>query len=357
MIKNEILKDFYSTFFKKMSFLSFDERSFYASEDYLASCGFTENLDFSGKRVLELGAGVGRLTASLNALGILKAAKEYIIVEPSEGIDKIREKLGGQSNLKFVRSTLEDLNKHLENHTIDYFIASGVIPHIDSDSLTLMIKTIAKFLADGGKIHVSASYHGYDKILTNQIKTFSQDSKILSWVSSLLSVTAQDIMCRFVPKLRRYYINNFHFSFQDTFHQRLLHQYEFYKAIPYNVYWSAKDYDKALSWIGYGISEIFPHSLAFLASPCGQLADVLDEVLQRNFALFGNDWCSRWFANKKSIAFSHPMITDVSEAHRYEVIIIAYDYTIGPPYYEIVASLENKGFKFGENVFFFQHFV
>lgn len=81
---------FYSWLFKEDSFLRPKPDGVYAHHGYLESQGFTPDLDLTGKTVVELGAGTGRLCLALHQQGQLEKAASYIVVEPSSGIDYIR---------------------------------------------------------------------------------------------------------------------------------------------------------------------------------------------------------------------------------------------------------------------------
>jgi ubiquinone/menaquinone biosynthesis C-methylase UbiE len=162
------LSSFYSAFFSLKSFLSYEPERFYAQEGYMKGLGFGSNLDFTGKTVLELGAGAGRLTLSMARHGILQTAQRYIVVEPSEGILQIRARLA-EPNVSFVKAAFDELGKHIKPHSVDYFIASGVIPHLGA-SLDHIIGRIEKFVAPEGRLHIVSSYHAFDRKMSRAWK-------------------------------------------------------------------------------------------------------------------------------------------------------------------------------------------
>ena len=90
MKSNDIVRndEFYSTFFKNSTFLSF-KKNFYTRNNYIKSLGYSKKL-FEKKVVLEIGAGSGRLFFGLSKNLYLKKVKKYIVSEPSNGLDYIK---------------------------------------------------------------------------------------------------------------------------------------------------------------------------------------------------------------------------------------------------------------------------
>jgi hypothetical protein len=77
--------------------------------------------------VLEVGAGSGRLFFSLSKHSYLKKVKKYIILEPSDGIDYIKNNCKIK-NIDFQKKSFQDLlNDKSLNNKIDLLLLSGVV--------------------------------------------------------------------------------------------------------------------------------------------------------------------------------------------------------------------------------------
>jgi hypothetical protein len=345
--------NFYSKFFARESFLSPSESNLYSDAAYLDSLGFSPRLDFTDKVVLELGAGAGRLTLALQRMGLVQSARKYIVVEPSSAIERIRERLK-LDNVVFVNSGLRDLATHVPYGSIDYFIASGVIPHLNHGSLPDSIGAIVPFLSTAGRLHAHASFYGYDKRGHILFKAACQRMPLVTSTVAGLAAALQFGLCGIgLSAVRSIYVRNFLYSFQRGFLQVHRFMFEVFTVEPYSIFWSYRDYAAALALNGLAIEELFPHSIALVA---GRRKRVDDEPILRlprgSVAILGNDWSGRWFARR----YGRPadVVDTVEQATEYHTIVLAYDYSRGPPYHTFVRALRDRGYELGRNLYLFQ---
>jgi hypothetical protein len=313
-------------------------------------------LDFKDKVVLELGAGAGRLTMALHQLGLVEAARKYIIVEPSAGIERIR-KLLNLSNVTFVKSDLRGLSSQIPAGSVDYFIAAGVIPHLDYESLQDIFAAIKPFLSPAGRLHANSSFYGYEKKGYLACKRVCRVMPFAVPVISAMIAAGQFMLCGMgISAARSFYIRNFLFSFQRGFIQVYRFMLEVLKIEPYRIFWGYGEYRDALAQNGLEIEKIFPHSIALIAKrrEGAGAASVLVPPTG-SVAVFGHDWSGRWFA--RSFGSRANIVASIEEATKFETIILAYDYSRGPPYYTVVRILSERGYALGRNLYLFQMLV
>jgi SAM-dependent methyltransferase len=183
---------FYNTFFQKNSFLSYDKNAFYSDIKYLRSKGFRDEENYRNKTVLELGAGKGRLTANIIELGLISNVRKYIIVEPTDGIKEVQRLCSGNAAFEFIQTDLDGLKGILKEHSIDIFIAHGVIPHIENaGGLDHIIKEMEIFLKEDGTLHIVNSFFGHPKKIANALKRRTSGNAVLSYLAAFLSIFLQ----------------------------------------------------------------------------------------------------------------------------------------------------------------------
>lgn len=94
--------------------------------------------------ILEVGAGFGRLAGTYAYRG-----KKVILSDPSSKLLKIsRETYANKKNIKYIHSSLENLNTKIKNGTIDVIVLIRVIHHLQNieDSFA----QISKMIKPGG---------------------------------------------------------------------------------------------------------------------------------------------------------------------------------------------------------------
>jgi ubiquinone/menaquinone biosynthesis C-methylase UbiE len=129
-------------------------------------------------RVLELGAGYGRLTPSY-----MYRAKKIILSDPSSKLLKIaRENFKDQKNISYIHSSLENIDNQLRNKAVDLILLVRVLHHLDD--CCNAFETVNKLLKDGGyfmlefanKRHLKATFSQFIKgDLTFPIDIFPKD--------------------------------------------------------------------------------------------------------------------------------------------------------------------------------------
>jgi hypothetical protein len=324
-------------------------------------------MDFSNKTVLELGAGAGRLTFSLLEFGAIEKAEKYIVVEPSDGIRAIESGMKGRTppNVFFINCPLEKLNEHIPAHSVDYFIASGVLPHISME-LPRILELIASFLSAGGELHVVASYYGFDKGIAHAIRRkIVGEGKLVRKAAALSNALAQDAICglKFPESAAKFYMENFIYSPQKTIEDKYKQFYEFYSVAPYNIERSYRDYVGGAKCAGLELAAVYPYSVALkfragghghieLPSP-GSLGD-RDVILlgEKDFftAAVGRK------LSKKGIKIKRTMTPgEIMKEQPRAYIILGGNHYI-KPYHEILKQLEYI-YTFNEDIFIFQMFV
>lgn len=347
--------DFYSRFFSRNTFLSPSATGVYSESDYLKSLGFSADLDFTNKTVLELGAGAGRITTALQKMGVIKSAAKYIVVEPSSGINRLRERLPFE-NMSFVNAGLRDLGRYVPLGSIDYFIASGVIPHLNYQSLKEIIAAIAPYLSENGRLHINSSFYGYDKRAHFLCRALCRRMPPLTPAVAAVIASLQLVLCGIgSDAARSFYIRNFLFSFQRGFVQKYHFMLEVLSVNPYAIYWGYRDHFRALGENGLMAEKIFPHSIALLAKrSAGHNTDAILPP-DGSIAIFGDDWSGRWFA--KNFGRMVSIVDSVEAAAKYDTVILAYDYSRNVPYYVSASLLMERGYVLGKNLYFFQMLI
>jgi SAM-dependent methyltransferase len=347
--------EFYSRFFSRNTFLSPSTSGVYSESEYLKSLGFSADLDLTDKTVLELGAGAGRITSALQKLEVIKSAAKYIVVEPSSGIERLRERLPFE-NVSFVNAGLRDLGQHVPLGSIDYFIASGVIPHVNYRSLDEIIAAIVPYLSENGRLHINSSFYGYDKRGHFLFRDLCRRMPSLTSVAAAAVASLQLILCGIGSEVARsFYIRNFLFSFQRGFVQKYRFMLEVLSVNPYAIYWGYHAHLSALAKNGLRARKIFPHSIALMAE---RTSGEEDEILlppSGSVAVFGGDWSGRWFTKKlgREVSF----VDNVDAATKYDTVILAYDYSQNAPYYAVATLLMERGYVLGKSLYFFQMLI
>jgi len=100
---------------------------------------------FLGKRVLELGAGIGTVgDYLLNNTSI----PELVLVEPADNLfPLLAERFSGRSRVKLMHGRLEEFASSL---SVDSLVAVNVLEHIVDD--TTLLRTIHRVLVPGGMV-------------------------------------------------------------------------------------------------------------------------------------------------------------------------------------------------------------
>ncbi len=347
--------EFYSRFFSRNTFLSPSVSGVYSESDYLKSLGFSADLDFTNKTVLELGAGAGRITLTLQNMGLIKSAAKYIVVEPSSGIDRLRDRLPLE-NISFVNAGLRDLGLHVPHGSVDYFIASGVVPHLNYRSLDEIIAAIAPYLSKNGRLHINSSFYGYDKRAHFLCRALCRRMPPLTPLVAATIALLQLVLCRIgLDAARSFYIRNFLYSFQRSFVQKYRFMVEVLSVEPYAIYWGYRDHICALKKNGLTTEVIFPHSIALLTKRSAGQKDNVILPPSGSIAVFGDDWSGRWFVRKFGGKVS--IVDSVEAAAKYETVILAYDYSRNAPYYILASLLMERGYILGKNLYFFQMLI
>ncbi len=373
MQKTILQRGFYSRYFTRRSFLSFEKNDIFTNGRYLGSIGFTTDTDFTGKTVLELGAGCGRLTIPLYKMKILQKAKRYIVVEPSRGIEQIKHNFTNNipGNIVFLQCDLEYLHKYVPYKTIDYFIASGVIPHIDMP-LAEMMGEFKKFLTDDGLLHVVSSFHGFSKAIFRNLKNRLQGSSpFFKRCAALLQTMAQYFFLQPImpSRIQGWYLRNFVIAASMGFIQKYRFFVEVLSVLPCNTWYSYKVYIKSAAQNDLFLTKWFHHSLAVLF---GQGECNFNSLLKIPTPAELNRK-SVFIYNKKSLYFSdavwcelelrgieptsrvtlESIIKDETNIKRDSIVLLGYNY-LDMPYYECYKMLINLGYK---KIFHFQMFL
>jgi hypothetical protein len=258
--------------------------------------------------------------------------------------------------VSFVKAAFDELGKHIKPHSVDYFIASGVIPHLGA-SLDHIIGRIEKFVAPEGRLHIVSSYHAFDRKMSRAWKRRCIDHP--GWAPTCAAATTllQSVVPLFGQAAWSWYIRNFVWAFQNSFAQNYAHHLEIYQVEPYSVFWSYADYLGTLARYGFPVVELYPYSLALCAGrrrPAHEV--VLGIPADATVAVLGDDWLGRWFMRR----FQHDkkvLIRQAAEARGHDVVVLAYDYSKGRPYSATADDLAEMGFTLGRSLFLYQMLI
>lgn len=344
---------FYERFFKSETFLSPGRTAVYSGNAYLRGIGLDDPALFAGRRVLEIGAGRGRVTLLLEEQGMLARTTEYVVVEPTSAINRIAEALPpGRATL--VQSPLEGLRERLAAESFDTILCMGVMPHLD-ESLPRSFEAAAYFLRRDGILMVNAFFNGDRLPLSQQMRRHTVGHPAL--ISAAAS--AQTLLQKAAYGLpfgapRRWYHRHFPFSFQKSF-RGIYDQCREYFGVPnYNIALSYQDYIQAMTSAGLGLAELYPTSLSLKAvkgAATRRLGGIRPDA---TVAVVGRDWCGRAMGRRLGLPDDCLKATP-EEAVGHDQIVIAYDYTrSGPSYVDVAAVLTDRGYRLGETLFIHQ---
>jgi 2-polyprenyl-3-methyl-5-hydroxy-6-metoxy-1,4-benzoquinol methylase len=100
-----------------------------------------------GRRVLEIGCGIGTMTSQL-----LEIADDVMGIEPNPNcVTRLQEAVGGHPRLTLRFCHLEECDpRELAAHRFDTVFCANVLEHIEDDAAAL--KTFAHALVPGGKV-------------------------------------------------------------------------------------------------------------------------------------------------------------------------------------------------------------
>lgn len=343
---------FYERFFKNETFLSPGRTSAYSGQAYLRGLGLDDPALFTGRKVLEIGAGRGRVTLLLEEHGMLAQATEYVVVEPTSAIDRIAEALPpGRATL--VRSPLESLRERLQAESFDIILCLGVMPHLD-ESLRRSFEAIAHFLRPEGAVMINAFFNGDRLRLSQDLRRHTVGHPALTSAAALGQTLLQKAAySQPFGGPRQWYHRHFPFSFQKSF-RGVFDQCREYFAVPnYNIALSYEDYIEAMASAGLGLAELYPTSLSLKAVK-GRATCRLGGIRPgATVAVVGRDWRGRAMARRLGLKEAFLKATP-EEAVGYDQVVLAYDYTRGPSYIDAVSVLVDRGYRLGETVFIHQ---
>lgn len=349
--------EFYHNFFRKETFLSYEGNDLYFEDEYIRSLGLLDRANYEGNVVLELGAGSGRLTRTLHRLGLLQSARKYIVAEPSLSLLGIQKHIKS-GNCQFIRSDLARLGEHVESGSVDFFIASGVIPHIETKSLSDCFSIMSDFIKDNGLLYVNSYHNGPKKRICSMFMNPSLRLGVLQHLISFVHTTLQTIVFPWGGAvMKRWFHDNFTYSFQKTFAGKRLQHLELYSVNPYNIWWGYPEYTDALLANGFSIKEFFPHSLALMAAKSSlDGVNIAGLSNSARTAVIGTDWLALNFKNKFP-GYNIILTDNFEEAASCDQIVLAYDYTQHAPFYKPANEFMERGFELGKTLFIFQMLV
>ncbi|QKS49108.1 class I SAM-dependent methyltransferase (plasmid) [Azospirillum oryzae] len=343
---------FYERFFKGETFLSPGRTSVYSGKAYLRGMGIDDPALFAGRRVLEIGAGRGRVTLQLEEHGMLASTTEYVVVEPTSAIDRIAEALPpGRATL--VRSPLEGLRERLQPASFDTILCLGVMPHLD-ESLRRSFEAVAHFLRPGGAVMVNAFFNGDRLRLSQELRRYTVGHPARTSAAALGQTLLQKASYGLhfgAPRL--WYHRHFPFSFQKSF-RGIFDQCREYFGVPnYDISLSYEDYIEAMASAGLGLAELYPTSLSLKAVKGAATCRLGGIRPGATVAVVGRDWRGRAMARRLGLREASLKATP-EEAVGHDQVVIAYDYTRGPSYIDAVSVLVDHGYRLGETVFIHQ---
>ncbi|XP_054890676.1 phosphoethanolamine methyltransferase isoform X1 [Poeciliopsis prolifica] len=97
-----------------------------------------------GRRVLELGAGIGRFTSHL----LTKAAHVTAVDFMQSFVDKNRQSNGHHSNVSFVQADVTKLD--IPQHSIDFIFSNWLLMYLSDEELKSFMKKMLNWLQPGG---------------------------------------------------------------------------------------------------------------------------------------------------------------------------------------------------------------
>jgi hypothetical protein len=260
--------------------------------------------------------------------------------------------------MAFHRAELGQLEKFVPPGSVDYFIASGVIPHIESPTLAATIAKLAQFIRPGGILHIVASYYGFPKSVAFSLNSWCVGHPARARASAAITAALQQLCCLGASEaMRAFYIRNFIYSFQKTFRGQADQMREFYSVSPYNIRYSYQDYFDAIGHSGLVVERLLPYSLALVARKGGRAAVRFERPAQNaRVAVLGEDWSGRYVKRslEKTRGYrvrSYGLVADVADC---DAAVVAYDYTRATPYHATVQELEARGYQLGTSLFLFQ---
>ena len=343
---------FYESFFKRETFLSPGRTDVYSGIPYLHGMGLDDKDIYEGRKVLEIGAGCGRITSLLNEYGMLKITEQYTVVEPTSAIHRISEIItSGQAT--FLQSSLENLNKILPPESFDTVLCMGVVPHL-GESLHRSLESAAYFLRPGGVLMINAFFNGDRLRLSQALRCHVVGHPALTRTLAILQTALQKLAYT-LPSggLKAFYHRHFPYSFQKSIRGIFDQSHEYFSVPHYNIAWSYQDYLVAMAATGLGLVELYPTSLSLRAvkgPPMFSLGSIRPNT---TVAVVGQDWRGTAVAKRLGLTTDHLKATP-EEAVGYDQIVIAYDYIHGPSYVDTAKPLLERGYRLGETLFIHQ---
>lgn len=343
---------FYESFFKRETFLSPRLTPAYSGASYLSGLGLDEPDLYAGRRVLELGAGRGRITSLLDDKGLLATAEQYVVVEPTSAIHRIAELLP-PGRATFVQSSLQELHEHVPVESFDTVLCIGVLPHLGS-VLADSFRSITRFLRPGGVLMVNSFYNGDRLNLSYAMRRRVAGRPVLPMVPALMQTMLQRLAYGLpVDGLKAFYHRNFPYSFQPSSSGIFNQCREFFAPPNYNIAWSYQTYLAAMAEAGLGLAHLYPTALSLKAVK-GSGECTLGVIRpEASVAILGRDWRSRVMAKRLGLSLEH-LKSSPDEAIGYDQIVIAYDYVRGLSYADAARPLLDAGYRFGETLFIHQ---
>ncbi|CAK0760492.1 hypothetical protein WCLP8_3220005 [uncultured Gammaproteobacteria bacterium] len=279
----------------------------------------------------------------------------YFVLEHAEFCKNLRSLLPAK-NVRFLNVPLAGLKEHLPPGSVDYFIASGVLPHVSHD-LDAAVSEIARYIRDGGTLHIVSSYFGFDKGMGQVWKDAVDARPGLSEICAVMCALLQMICCASGSGPRSFFIRNFQYSFQKRPRHIYRQFLEYFYVTPYELLWDYNDYLRAINNAGLGLTALFPHSIALQARKGVPGQELLCPLpAGARLAILGDDWSGAWVARRLGLDRTHVVAT-MDQAANYDAVVIAYDYTCGIPYFRVARALMDKGFILGRNLYLFQMLI
>ncbi len=159
-----------------------DVIEFVYGEGFLSQGGFAlldamlEGVDLNGKKILDIGAGLGGLDTYLaqnynvDIVGV--DVEPFIIEEAKKRLAKIQDKLKG--SVKFVLEKPADYLKQFDSQSFDLVISKETILHVPVEDKVTYFEQVFRVLKPGGKIVILDWMHrslNYSKELQDMIES------------------------------------------------------------------------------------------------------------------------------------------------------------------------------------------